>query len=505
MADGAGRLSDAGELLLALRLSGSAGPRPIPQPGAGPQTRFPLSLDQRRLWFIDQADPGILAYNVHAAYRLRGELDLGALRSAVSLVLNRHRALRARFVMEKGEPFQLADAEPAEFEMPVRDFSGEPDPLAAVLEFARARADRRFLLARGPLFDSWVARAGKDDHVLGIVVHHIVFDRDSLSIWEAEVSAAYAAFAQGRTPDLPPLAADYADYVRWQRSEAARGAGQQFEYWRRRLQGVPAVTELPLDRPRPKRASHRACSIPVGLPAAPGRALREIAKSHRTTVFTVALAALQGLLFRYIPAAHAVVVGCPVNARNRPDFEGLIGFFAQSLPIVAMRAECADGTFSDMTAQARDTLLAAHENQAIPFDDLVQIAAPPRDLGYNPLFQIWFDLVTESPGSQGMSLPGLTVTEFDTEQVRTRFDLEMHLIEKPSGELSGRLLAATDLFEHSTVRGFLQHYENFLSAVAENPDIKMWNIPILAVNERDVVVNEWGTSVARRGGRNGVR
>jgi hypothetical protein len=494
MGKSAGQLSAAAEHLLALRLSGSVGARPVPQSGAQADTRIPLSLDQRRLWFIDQADPGILAYNVHTAYRLRGELNLGALRSAVSLVLSRHGALRARFVMERGEPYQLIDAASADFEVPVRDFSDEPDPITAVREFAKDRADRRFSLARGPLFDSWLARVGEDDHVLGIVIHHIVFDRDSLSIWEAEISAMYAAFREGRPPDLPPLAAQYGDYVRWQRAEAESGAGQQLEYWRRRLRGVPAATELPFDRPRPKRASYRARSIPVGLPADRGRALREIAKSHRTTVFAVALAALQGLLFRYIPASDAVVVGCPVNGRNRPDFEGLIGFFAHSLPIIATRAECAEGTFSDMTAQARDTLLAAHDNQAIPFDDLVRMAAPPRDLGHNPLFQIWFDLATQPPGSQGLSLPGLTVAEFDTEQLRTRFDLEMHLIEKPSGELSGRLLAATDLFDYSTVQGFARHYENFLSAVAGKPDIRMRDIPILAADERDLIVNEWGTS-----------
>jgi hypothetical protein len=376
----------------------------------------------------------------------------------------------------------------------MRDFSGEPDPLSTVRDFAKTQADRRFVLASGGLFDTWLVRVAEHDHVLGIVVHHIVFDRDSLNIWEAEVSAAYAAFRQGRTPNLPPLTAQYDDYVRRQRSEANRDAGKQVEYWRRRLEGVPAATELPLDRPRPKRISYRAWSIPVGLPADRGRILREIAKSHRTTVFTVALAAFQGLLFRYIPAADAVVVGCPINGRSWTEFEDLIGFFTRSIPIIALRAECKDGTFSDMTAQARDTLLAAHANQAIPFDDLVRIAAPPRDLGHNPLFQIWFDLVTQVPGNQGLSLPGIIVTEFAAEQIRTRFDMELHLTEKPSGELSGRLLAATDLFETPTVEGFARHYENFLSAVTKGPNIRMSNIPILTADEQDVIVNGWGTS-----------
>lgn len=491
MTEDAGQLSAAAERLLAQRLSGHLGTRPMAPARPEPDMRIPLSLDQRRLMFIDQAEPEILAYNVHSAYRIRGDLDLSALGSAINHVLERHCALRARFLMEKGEPYQLFDAALTDVNVLKKDFSGSPDPIAAIRKFAVARENSRFALASGPLFESWVARAGEGDHVLGFVVHHIVFDRDSLGIWEAEVSAAYAAALDERPPDLPPLTAQYGDYVRWQCSEAGRSSRRQAEYWRAQLTGVPVVTELPLDHPRPKRFSNQAWSVPVRLPVAHGQALRAIAESCRTTVFTVALTALQGLLFRYIPAADAVVVGCPVNGRGRPEFEGLIGFFAQSVPIVAERVQ---GTFRDMVSKTRDTLLAAHENQAVPFSELVRIAAPPRDLGHNPLFQIWFDLAAQAPGGLGLSLPGLVVTEFDTEQVRTRFDWEMHLIEGPSGALSGRLLAATDLFDFSTVQGFVRHYENFLSVIASEPETRLHDIPILAADERDQILNQWGAS-----------
>jgi hypothetical protein len=494
MSEGASQLSLEGERLLALRLSGLAGTRIASQPQAKPDMRFPLSSDQRRLWFIDQADPENRAYNVHAAYRLRGELDSDALCSAVSHVMGRHDVLHARFLVDAGEPYQIVSRTP-DAEVSVQDFSGEHDPLAAAREFGRASADTHFKLDSGPLFHTWLARLGEHDRILGIVVHHIAFDRVSLRMWEAEVSAAYTAVRSGFPPRLPPLAAQYGDHVRWQRLEAARGGDRQLEYWRRRLRGVPVATEVPLDYSRPKRPSYRADSTPIRLLEEQAGTLRAIAKSQHTTMFTVALAGLQGLLFRYSPDADTIVVGCPVSGRVRPEFENLIGFFTRSLPIVATHSHYMKRTFSDIVAETRDSLLEAHENQDVSFDELVRIAAPPRDLGHNPVFQIWFDLVSQPPGStHGMSLPDLVVTEFDAERLRTRFDIEVHLAETPSGELHGRLLSASDLFEPSTVAGFVRHYENFLSAIAEKPDIKVSDIPILAADELDTIVNQWSTA-----------
>lgn len=481
------------ERLLALRLSGLRGRQPASLPGAsgGP---VPLSFEQRRLWFIDQADPGIRAYNVHAAYRLRGHLDVDALRAALRFVM-RHEALLAIVVMDSGEPRQIT-SEPPRDVLQVRDFSGQPDPLTAAREFIWSCVNRRFVLAEGPLFRAGLASLGSDDHVLVMVVHHIIFDRESLSVWEAEVSEAFAAFSDGRQPALAPLTAQYRDYVRWQREQAARDDGQRhLGYWRQHLRGAPVTVDLPSDRPRPKQPSYRACSVQVELAPERAAGLAALARQQRTTLFTVALAALQGLLFRYSPAADLVVIGCPVNGRARAEFEGLIGFFTRSLPIAASRP-AADAPFRAMTAQARDSLLAAHAHQEAPFDEIVRLAMPPRDLGYNPLFQIWFDLVASSPaGHQGLSLPGLEVTEFDTELIRIRFDLEFHLAEQPTGALVVHLIFAADMFERATAETLARHYGNFLSAVARDPDIRLPEIPILAADEHDTIVNKW--SVAR--------
>lgn len=493
MSESPGQLSPEGERLLALRLSGLGGGRPLPQDGSGVDGRFRLSLDQQRLWFIDQANPGILAYNVHGAYRLRGELDVAALHSALRYVVARHDVLRVTVVTSAGEPYQVVAPLPDDV-LHVQDFSGEPHPLAAAREYGAACVDARIVLADGPLFRAWLARLGDTDHVLGFVVHHIAFDRDSLSIWEAEVGAAYAAFLAGGAPQLPPLAARYGDYVRWQRREADGGQRQR-DYWRQQLRGVAVAMDLPFDHQRRRQPSYRAGSVPIGVASDRARGLRGLARRQRTTMFTVAAAGLQGLLFRYSPAADTIVVGCPANGRVRAEFEGIIGFFTRSLPLAASRPHGSDPTFSAMVSQTRDALLAAHAHQDVPFDEIVRLAAPPRDLGHNPLFQVWFDLVTRSPtASQGLSLPGLVVADFDTAQIRTRFDLEFHLADEPSGGLSGRLIFATDLFEPATAEAFARHYERFLTAVAAEPDMRLSEIPILTADEQHTLLNEWSTA-----------
>src|SRR6266487_4197066 len=222
---------------------------------------------------------------------------------------------------------------------------------------------------------------------------------------------------------------------------------------------------------------------------------RRYRRCRRTTMFAIALASLQGLLFRYNPAADTVVVGCPANGRLRAEFETLIGFFTRSLPITASRPDGSDPPFSTMVSQARDALLAAHTNQEVPFDEIVRLAAPPRDLGHNPLFQVWFDLVTHTQATpMGPSLPGLVVTKFDTQLTRTRFDLEFHLADELPGGLSGRLLFATDLFESSTVEAFAHHYESFLSAVAAEPAMRLSEVPILTADEQHKILDEWGAA-----------
>lgn len=487
-------LSADGQRLLARRLAG-AGVHAAPERRRARTEPGPLSADQRRLWFIDQVAPGNVAYNVAAAYRLRGPLDVVALRSAVRLVLDRHDVLRARFTVVAGEPCQVAGDLPDEV-LHQCDLSTERDPVASAGDVARTYADEPFVLTGGPLFRAWLARLGDDDHAAGIVVHHIVFDRESLDLWQAEVSVAYRAACADQVSVVPPLPAGYAEFVDWQRSQSTEAAlAAQRDYWRERLRGVPVLLDLPADRPRPAKPTHRAGQVAVHVPASSWDELRELASAHRTTVFAVALAGFQALLLRYTPGTGRVAVGCPVNGRARAEFEALIGFFVKSLPIVADVSDGRDPAFVELVTDAREALLAAHANQDVPFDEIVRLVAPPRDLGHNPVFQIWFDLVAARPdGRQGLDLPGVTVGELETDRVRARFDLELHLVESADGGLSGRLQFATDLYDRDTAARFVRHYQNLIAEVAANPSVRLSEISLLDTEEQKTIINEWGTA-----------
>ncbi|MEV6632771.1 condensation domain-containing protein [Actinoplanes sp. NPDC051470] len=478
--------------LLRRRLEGAVTAAPTVAEAA--PRRPPLSLAQRRLWFIDRLTQGSLAYNVAASYRLSGPLDPDALDSAVRFVARRHDVLRTHFEADgDAEPYQVvSEAPPRGLER--HDLSAGDDPSEGARALARAAADTQFDLDRGPLFRTWLAKLGPADHVLGLVVHHTLFDRESLEVWAGEVSAAYAAYVQHLEPGLAPLPAQYADYAVWQhRSMAGPRLDAEARHWRERLRGVPSILELPADHDRPATPTYRAGAVPVAVPGAVAADLRELTEAGQASLFMTGLAAFQGLLSRYTASAD-VIVGCPFNGRTQVRFEGLIGFFANSLPIHADLGD--DPSFAELLRRTRETMLEAHEHQDVPFDRIVQEVAPPRDLGRNPLFQVWFDLSGGSTDAASglLGLGQVEASFFNEGRVRTRFDLELHLNEESGGGLGGRLLYARDLLEDETARTFVDHYQAFLAAVAVNPHQRISEVPIFSADQLRTILVDWGTA-----------
>jgi condensation domain-containing protein len=476
-------LSAGARELLKRRLGGTtaaafpSGPRPA---------RPPLSFGQRRLWFLHRLTTAKTAYNTPASFRLRGRLDTVALLAAMNLVIVRHEALRTRFGVADGEPFQIVD-DPAPLTLPITAAPTE----AAAAELVRADAGTEFDLADGPLFRARLVRLTADDHVLSVVVHHTVFDRASLEIWLGEVATGYAALSAGHQPDLAALPAQYADFATWQRNELTDDVlNGHLAFWRDQLAGVPFVLDLPTDRPRPALPSGRAGYVDLQVPADTVSGLRALAKSRGTTLFVVALAAYQAVLGRHA-GADELVVGCPATGRTRVALEPLIGFFVNSLPV---RADLrGDPPVAVLVDRARDALLGAHEHQDVPFDRVVEELGPPRDLSRNPLFQVWFDLV--SGDEQGVpGLPGLRVEPFDPGQVRTRFDMELHLLETNDGTVTGRLQYAQDLFDEDTATAFAVHYRTFLQEVGRDPALRLSGAEIFPAEELRRILRDWGTA-----------
>jgi hypothetical protein len=426
----------------------------------------PLSFAQQRLWFLEQLWPGRPPYVVPAGYRIRGQLDVPAVRRAVATVLDRHESLRTCFPVTAGRPYQhVLAAVPG---LNVTDLSGAADPVAAAREIAVAQAGLTFNLAEGPLVRTRLLRLGTDDHVLLVTVHHIVFDGMSLDRFAAEVSAAYTG------SELPALPIQYRDFAAWQREHLSDGRlDRDLAYWRQRLAGAPAALDLPIDRPRPDSPSFAGAAIRVVVPPDVTAALRDLARAHSSSLYPVTLAAYHALLARYTGATD-VVVGTTIAGRVRAEIENLIGFFVNTMPI---RAELADDpSFTEFVRRVHETAVEAQEHQELPFEKLVEELSPSRDPAQLPLTQVLFNLVT-GLNYATLNLPLTEVTDFSVSAKTARFELELHLLD--SGDsLAGELIYASDLFDHRTVRGFAEHYLNVLAAVCHHCDQRISRVPI---------------------------
>src|SRR6185295_9701753 len=374
---------------------------------------LPLSFAQQRLWFLDQLQPGNPFYNVSAALRLQGPLDLAVLAASLGEIVRRHEVLRTVFPVRNGQPVQ--EIRPAgRFPLPVVDLSSAG--IGAWAEAQRSvseEARRPFELARGPLLRTMAVRLGESDHLLLLSLHHIVSDGWSIGVLVRELSALYQAFLERQPSPLAELPVQYADFAVWQRRWLYGAAlEEQLSYWRKHLAGVPAALALPVDRPRSSLPSFRMGRVAVGWPEPLSRDLAALGRSRGATVFMVLLAAYEALLARLI-GQEDVVVGTPVANRNRRETEELIGFFVNML---ALRGRLGGSpSFVELLEQAREAALGAYLHQDLPFEHLVEELQPERTLAHAPLFQVV--LVLQNAPLTPLRLPGLTLEPVGDEPI----------------------------------------------------------------------------------------
>ena len=304
--------------------------RPMERPD-----RLPLSFAQQRLWFLAQM-PGVSqAYHIPIGLRLRGELDLPALRRALDCILERHEALRTTFVVVDGEPAQrIASPEESRFLLPEYDLRRRRDAAAELDRLMGGGSRAPFDLEAGPLIRGRLIRLAEDEYALLITMHHIVSDGWSMGVLLQELSALVHRLCERRAGSLPKLEAQYADYTLWQRKwMAGEALRRQAEYWESALAGAPALLELPADHPRPAQQDHSGSrSVSVALDEGLTAGLKALSRRHGTTLFMTLLAGWAGLLAR-LSGQQDVVIGAPTANRNRVEIEGLIGFFVNTLAL----------------------------------------------------------------------------------------------------------------------------------------------------------------------------
>ncbi|HET9226571.1 MAG TPA: amino acid adenylation domain-containing protein, partial [Thermoanaerobaculia bacterium] len=442
--------------------------RPVPRGGD-----LPLSFAQERLWFLQQLDPASPAYNIPFALRVTGSLDVPALERAFAEVVRRHEILRTTFHDQDGAPAQRI-APPAAWTIPVTE--GDPERLA------REDALTPFDLAQGPLLRTRLVRLAPGEHVLLLCIHHAIADLWGLGILVQEVAALYEG--QGPLPELP---VQYADFAVWQRSWL-RGAEleRQVDFWRAELADAPPALDLPTDRPRPSAATSRGESRAVELSEEVARLGRE----RGATPFMVLLAALGAVCARW-SGQEDVVLGAPVANRQRPELEGLVGMFVNSLPLRVRTG--GEPSFSDLLARVRRSALDAYEHQDVPFEKLVEELRPPRDLGRHPLFQAVLAFQNVRQGR--IDLPDLTLEPLDIGSAVARFELTLTLFESEEG-LAGSVEWAADLFDAATIERLLGSLKTFLAAAASSPETAVADLPLLSEGERRQVLVDWNDTAS---------
>lgn len=444
----------------------SAPALPPIQPAAG-DSALPLSFAQERLWLFDRLHPGTSAYNVAEAVRLSGELDQPALERSFTELLRRHAGLRTRLVLENGQPLQYIDA-PRAFPLSLLDLSNlsEAEREQALRGQLDDLALQPFDLARGPLIRAGLMRLDAHNHVLWLCLHHIVTDGWSMRVLTRELIALYAAFSAGQPSPLSEPTLHYADFANWQRRQLSPEALKpQLDFWRAHLGTDRPLLQLRGMRPRPALPSHRGAQHEFSLDTELTQALHELTRQRGVTLFSTLLA-----VFKLLLAGHSgqrdIRVGIPIANRNRQALEGLIGFFVNTL---ALRSDLgANPSFEALLVQLHDTMLAAHDHQDLPFEQLLQ-ALPNTQQQGAPLLQVMFDLHRERI---------LTSSEFGNLQISpleegsnhsTLFDLMLDIGEREHG-LVATFTYSTDLFEPDHIARLAADYERLLRAVVFQPD-----------------------------------
>ena len=459
-------------------------PVPRTQPG------FPLSFSQQRLWFFDKLVPGSPVYNLPVALRITGDLRGDLLERSVSEIVRRHEALRHTFIDLDGQPVQRVTS-PQHMRIPLVDLTALPVERreALVPKLAEDSARRSFDLSTGPLIAFGLVRVAADEHILLLVVHHIVSDGWSAGIFIRELAEIYSAFAENRPAPLADLPIQFIDYVAWQQQRMA-GATLEAElaFWKATLAGAPAVLELPTDRPRPPVQTFRGSTTSRRLPPEMSAALHRLCKQEGATLFMVLLAAFQALLSRYT-GQHDLLIGSPIAGRSRREVEGLIGFFVNT--VVLRTSLDGNPSVSELLARTRTTALNTFAHQDVPFEQIVEIIQPERSLSHTPIFQVAF--VLQNAPTQVLKLPGVTIEPLAINSGVAKFDLHLDASETPDG-LHLLMEYSTDLFDRATIDRMLSQYERMLAGFVDNPSQPVAQIDLLSQAER-TLLKTWNATV----------
>ena len=374
--------------------------------------------------------------------------------------------------------------------MPIRweDLRGTLDVESQLERMSTNEATNPFDLSQGPLIRVLMVQIDTHEHVFMFTQHHIVSDGWSSAIFNRELSELYSAYCDGRPDPLPPLSIQYPDFAAWQRQWLS---GDRLEthtaYWKTALSDAPVLLDLPTDRPRPPQQSFTGDHVPIRLDSHLTHGLKQLCQDHGVTLYMVILAAWSCVLSR-LSGQDDIVIGSPTANRNHHQIESLIGFFVNTL---ALRIDLSgDPTVRQLLERVRQTSLDAQNHQDLPFEQVVDIAQPPRSLSHSPLFQVMF--VLQNNEKSKWCLPGLDVEYNDSSYDIATFDMTLGLYESDNGVV-GELTYSTALFDRATMEQHAGYLCSMIQAMAD-VDRPAMCVDLLSQSERNLVLREWNST-----------
>jgi amino acid adenylation domain-containing protein len=463
---------------------------------------MPLSEGQRAIWVAHELARENTSMNLGEAVRVRGPLDVDALRRAVDRLVDRHPALRTTFSGAAGEPIQTVQRSlRTRLEVVVHRRRVADD----IARDVRERIDRPFDLAAEAPFRATLLALADDEHLLVLALHHIVGEFWALVILMGELVEFYRSETQGRAPKLPPLEATYGEFAAQQRSYlAGRAAESDRRYWLERLGGEMSALELPTDRPRPLHPSGAGALRAFELDADTARGVKELSKSLGVTIHATLLSAFAVHLYRHSGQGD-LVIGAPMTGRSEARYAGVVGYFDNPLPL---RITCGgDASVRELIRSVRDEVVGAFEHQAYPFPRIVEQVRRSRGGAHAPLFNVMF-VLRQSPdpaleafaafgmGAVDVSMdiaPGIAIEPADIDRTSSQFDLALSFAEV-DGRLIGSWEYSTELFDRDTIDRFGESFAAIVRAMIGGPDARIDDLPVMSDRERERVLGDWNAT-----------
>jgi alpha-ketoglutarate-dependent taurine dioxygenase len=444
-----------------------------------PKSNLPISLAQQRLWFLHQLEPNSTLYNNSNKLSIEGKLNLAAFKKSINEIIKRHKILQTIFPVVEDRPVQQIVSK-VENPLAIIDLQNISETKTEIQRIEQIHFNLPFDLTEEPLLRITLLRLEAEKYELLVTMHHIIFDGWSAAIFIREMSELYEAFCNNKPSPLTKLPVQYTDFAVWQRQWlSGKVLETQQNYWQSKLGNNLPVLKLPTISSTKSLQNSVSYTKSFLIPISLSQAIHQLSRQEGVSLFMVLLSILKVLLQRYTNQ-NDIVVGTDIANRNRPEIELLIGFFVN---ILVLRTNLSGNpSFRELLKRVLQTTLEAYDNQDLPFDELVKILQPKRDLTQTtPLFQVLF--VFQNTPISTFKLPELTIDLLEVENEKSRFDLALFMTETEQGFL-GKWQYNIDLWQPETIEFMSLHFQTLLKSAMAHPDLQISDLEMIPAVEK---------------------